>query len=231
MEEKFNILIACEESQAIANEYRQMGLNAFSCDIQECSGGHPEYHIQGDALELLKKDLNFQTQDGKFHHIEKWDLMIVHPPCTYLCNAGAVNLYHKDGSKNKKRFRLQKEAVNFFMRFIRADIEFIAVENPVGVMSSKYKKPHQIIHPYHFGDPYTKRTCLWLKNLPLLEHTNVVSAGEFYYYANGKKRQPRWSYEARNRGHKEASRIRSKTFPGIAKAIANQWNPKTLKKH
>jgi hypothetical protein len=214
------ILIACEESQAVCIEFRKLGHEAFSCDIQECSGGHPEWHYQKDIFEVMNLG---------------WDLMIAFPPCTHLAVSGAPHFAKKiaDGR--------QQEGIDFFMAMINAPIEKIAVENPIGIMSKNYRTPDQIIQPYFFGDPFQKSTCLWLKNLPLLYHnsepnlfddviTHTKDKGEFFEWIdkNGvKKRQPLWYAEAfRKHGADGAmrSRLRSKTFPGIAKAMAEQWS-------
>ena len=214
------ILIACEESQAVCIEFRRLGHEAFSCDIQDCSGGHPEWHYQKDIFEVMNLG---------------WDLMIAFPPCTHLAVSGAPHFAKKiaDGR--------QQEGIDFFMAMINAPIEKIAVENPIGIMSKNYRTPDQIIQPYFFGDPFQKSTCLWLKNLPLLYHnsepnlfddviTHTKDKGEFFEWIDKKgvkKRQPLWYAEAfRKHGADGAmrSRLRSKTFPGIAKAMAEQWS-------
>lgn len=201
------ILVACEESQAVTIELRKLGHEAFSCDLLPCSGEHPKWHIQGDALEQLNKG---------------WEMLIAFPPCTDLAVSGARHFdrKQKDGS--------QQKSIEFFMEFINAPIEKIAVENPIGIMSKLYKKPSQIIQPYYFGDKAQKSTCLWLKNLPNLEPTEIVEKGEFFEFTSKKgekKRMPMWYYMAlRNAKTAEERRtLRSKTFPGIAKAMASQW--------
>ena len=221
-----NILIACEESQRICLAYRAKGQNAFSCDIEPCSGGHPEYHIQDDALKYINGNCDFQTMDGKNHHIEgKWDLLIAHPPCTYLTVSGnAWYNEEKYGEKAKERKELREKAVDFFMKFINADCDHIAVENPVGIMSTRYKKPTQYIQPYQFGHPVSKKTGLWLKNLPKLIPTNIVEpdkqgngySGNLYYVRDENGKALRFNDP---RTQKE----RSKTYEGIAEAIASQW--------
>lgn len=222
-----NVLIACEESQAVCIEMRMLGHNAFSCDVQECSGGHPEWHIMGDALPLINGRCEFKTMDGKTHRIEgRWDLLIAHPPCTYLTVTG--NRYfnvERYGEKALQRQEDRKDAIEFFMAFANADCDKIAIENPVGVMSTVYRKPDQIIQPWQFGHPTTKSTCLWLKSLPLLIPTNIVEidANDVYEYiaANG-----RIKHDSKSRSRckiQERSKHRSKTFPGIARAIAEQW--------
>jgi len=209
-----NILIACEESQTITKEFRKLGYNAFSCDLLDCSGGHPEWHIKKDAIE--------EAYSGKY------DMMIAHPPCTYLAVSGARWLYNKDGSKNKERWKNQKLALEFVKKLMNAPINKIAVENPVSVISTQIRKPDQIIQPWQFGDKAQKTTCLWLKNLPILKHTKIVEKGEFIEWIdkNGKKKkQAKWYLDALSKAKTDDERrtLRSKTFPGIARAIANQW--------
>ena len=209
------ILVACEESQAITKSFRQLGYEAYSCDLLPCSGGYPEWHIQGDALD--------EAYSGKY------DLMIAHPPCTYLAVSGARWLYNKDGSRNEERYKNQAEALDFVQHLMDAPIKHIAIENPISVISSHIRKPDQIVHPYMFGDKASKSTCLWLKNLPKLEPTNIVEKGEFIEFTSKKgvkKRQPRWYYEAlRNAKTPEERRtLRSKTFQGMADAISKQWS-------
>ena len=162
-----NILIACEESQIVCTEFRKLGHSAFSCDIIGCSGGYPEWHIMGDVLPLLNGNCSFKTQDGKFHKIEnKWDMIIAHPPCTFLCMSGQkhcnVNLY---GYNAIERIEKRHHAIDFFMKFVFADCDKIAIENPVGIMTSNYEKPTQYIQPYEYGHNCSKRTGLWLKGL------------------------------------------------------------------
>ena len=205
---KMNVLIACEESQRSCIAFRKRGFRAYSCDIQPCSGGHPEWHIEGDALTILNGGY-FTTADGIRHFVPKWDLLIAHPPCTYLSNAGARWLY-KNGILNKERYAKGIEAKKFFMSFLNAPIEHIAVENPVP--SAIYQLPYytQIIVPNMFGEEYQKKTCLWLKNLPKLEATNIVkgiSTRDAKWFNCGKERQ----------------KNRSKTFQCIAEAFATQW--------
>ena len=208
------ILIACEESQTITKAFRKKGHEAYSCDLQAESGGHPEWHIKGDALK--------EAYSGKY------DLMIAHPPCTYLAVSGARWMYNKDGSRNEERWNNQLEALEFVQKLMDAPIDKIAVENPVSVISSQIRKPDQIIQPYHFGDKATKTTCLWLKGLPLLTHTNVVGKGEFVEWVDKKgkkKRQGKWYMDILSKAKTKAERqkLRSKTFKGIANAIVDQW--------
>ena len=206
------VLIACEESQTVCKEFRALGHEAYSADILPCSGGHPEWHIQGDVTKILS--------DG-------WDLMIAHPPCTYLAVSGARWLYNKDGSKNEERYRNQEEALDFVRLLMDAPIEKIALENPVSVISTNIRKPEQIIQPWMFGDEASKTTCLWLKNLPKLNPTDIVGKGEFVEWeVNGKKkRQAKWFLDALTKAKTSEERrtLRSKTFIGIAKAMADQW--------
>lgn len=203
------VLIACEESQTVCKAFRERGHEAYSCDIQESSGGHPEWHIQGDALKAI---------DG-----QQWDLIIAHPPCTYLTVTG--NRWYnveRYGDKAIQRYRLQEEAIKFFMAIAEADCEHIAIENPVGIMSSRWRKSDQIIEPWQFGDPYEKKTCLWLKGVPKLRPTNIVEVPPRKTFASGKS-MPTWYAEAWRMPKTERAKIRSKTFPGIAKAMAEQW--------
>jgi hypothetical protein len=208
------VLIACEESQAVTKEFRKIGIEAYSCDILDCSGGHPEWHIKGDAIA--------EAYSGKY------DMMIAHPPCTFLSVSGARWMYNKDGSVNQERLKSQNEALEFVQKLMNAPIDKIAIENPISVISSKIRKPDQIIQPWHFGDKAQKSTCLWLKNLPKLVHTNIVDKGEFFEFTSKKgekKRMAMWYYEALKTAKtvEERRSLRSKTFKGIAKAFATQW--------
>ena len=208
------ILVACEESQAITKEFRKLGHEAFSCDLLPCSGGHPEWHLQQDVFEVIEQG---------------WDMMIAHPPCTFLAVSGARWMYNKDGSVNQERLKSQNLALDFVRKLMDAPIDKIAIENPVSVISSQIRKPDQIVHPYHFGDKASKSTCFWLKNLPLLKPTNIVEKGDFKEWVDKKtgktKRQATWYYEALQKAKTPAERrtLRSKTFKGMAEAIANQW--------
>lgn len=208
------VLIACEESQAITKEFRALGIEAYSCDLLPCSGGHPEWHIQGDALK--------EAYSGKY------SLMMAHPPCTYLAVSGAAWLYNKDGSRNEERWKNQAEALDFVKALMNAPIDFIAVENPISVISTQIRKPDQIIHPWQFGDQASKSTCLWLKNLPKIKPTKIVDKGEFFEWTdkNGvKKKQAQWDVDVLSQAKtpEERRTLRSKTFQGMAKAIADQW--------
>ena len=210
-----NVLIACEESQTICIEFRRLGHNAFSCDIQPCSGGYPEWHIEGDVIPLITGKTWFVTMDNMLHHVEKWDLIIAHPPCTDLAVSGARFF------KQKQADGRQQRSIEFFMMFTQLSCPHVAIENPICIMSTHYRKPDQIIQPYEFGHPYTKKTCLWLKNLPLLKPTNILEKP-----AEGWVNQsftPDGRYGGFN-GKFNGSKTRSKTFPGIAKAIAEQWS-------
>ena len=205
------ILIACEESQAVTKELRKLGHKAYSCDILPCSGGHPEWHIQGDVEPLLK---------------EEWDMIIAFPPCTHLAVSGARHF------EQKRKDGRQQQGIDFFMLFANAKCDKIAIENPVCIMSSKWRKPNQIIQPFMFGHEAKKTTCLWLKGLPKLTPTNIVSEGEFYISPNGAK-MPKWLSDPVDKNGKkiaynsdEIKKLRSKTFPGVAKAMAEQWTTK-----
>ena len=207
------ILVACEESQAVTKELRKLGHQAFSCDLLPCSGGHPEWHFKQDVFEVIKQG---------------WDMMIAHPPCTFLAVSGARWLYNKDGSKNIERWQNQAEALDFVQKLMDAPINKIAIENPISVISSNIRKPDQIIQPYMFGDKAQKSTCLWLKNLPKLEPTDIVDKGEFIEFISKKgvkKKQPKWYFDALKEAKtpEERRTLRSKTFKGIAEAMATQW--------
>lgn len=195
------ILIACEESQAVTIEMRNMGLEAYSCDIEPCSGGHPEWHIQEDVTELLD---------------ENWDMVISFPPCTHLAVSGAAWF------EQKRKDGRQQQGIDFFMQFVNSKCPRVAIENPIGIMNTIYRKPDQIIQPYMFGDPFSKKTCLWLKGLPHLKPTNIVEPEERVKFKSGKT-MPKWYSDAFKLPPKERARVRSRTFPGIAKAMAQQW--------
>jgi len=200
-EKSLRILVACEESQAVTRELYLRGHDAYSCDFLPCSGGRPDRHLQGDVTGLLS---------------EYWDIIIAFPPCTHLAVSGAR---HFDQKRKDGR---QQQGIDFFMLFANANCEKIAIENPVGIMSSVWRKPNQVIQPYFFGDPFTKTTCLWLKNLPLLTPTNIVDKGERTVFKSGKS-HPKWYADALKLSPAERSTARSKTFPGIAAAMAEQW--------
>ena len=205
---KMKILVACEESQRVCIEFRKLGHEAYSCDIEPCSGGHPEWHLQQDVIPLLN---------------QHWDMIIAFPPFTYLTVTGNrwfdVSRY---GDKAKQRHKDRTDAIDFFMLFANAKCEKIAIENPIGCMSTEFRKPNQIIHPYMFGDAERKATCLWLKGLPELIPTNIVKPNVIYY-KNGKGSDSPWHMNTMSLPPKERAKARSKTFPGIAKAMAEQW--------
>ena len=216
------ILIACEESQAVCKEMRRLGHECYSCDIIECSGGHPEWHIMQDVLPLLNGNCAFKTMDGVEHSIDgKWDMIIAHPPCTYLTLAG--NKWYKPEFKERfpNRLMQRQQAIEFFMKIANADCEKIAIENPVGIMSTQWRKPNQYIEPYYFGDCEKKKTGLWLKGLPKLISTNIVEP--VIIHCKSGANEPRWHMETMKLPKEERSRARSKTFHGIAKAMAEQW--------
>ena len=213
--EKMKVLVACEESQRVCTEFRKLGHEAYSCDIEPCSGGHPEWHIQDDVLPLLNGNCDFKTVNGDMHNlIGKWDLIIAHPPCTYLSNAGARFLYPK-GVLNEDRLKLGLEAKVFFMKIYNADCEKIAIENPIPSKVYGLPKYTQTIQPYEFGHPYQKKTCLWLKGLKPLQPTDVLP--------KEKRQSTKIAGNWFNKGGKERQKNRAKTFPGIAKAMAEQW--------
>lgn len=200
------VLVACEESQAVTKELRRLGHEAYSCDVQECSGGYPEWHLQQDVIPLLA---------------EPWDMIIAFPPCTDLAVSGARHFAKKRADGRQQR------SIEFFMRFANVDCPKVAIENPIGIMSSHYRKPDQIIQPYQFGDHARKSTCLWLKGLPKLIPTNIVDPGEIV--RGGFSVGASLNY-ARDENGKiipwndpRTAKIRSKTFPGIARAMAEQW--------
>lgn len=220
------VLLACEESQRVCTAFREKGHEAYSCDIMECSGGHPEWHIQQDVLPLLNGNCDFKTTDGRTHRINgKWDMIIAFPPCTYLTAAATQchSLKKKTLSQIAERTEKRIDAVKFFMKIITAECEKIAVENPVGIMNSFYRKPDQIIHPYFFGDNAMKRTCLWLKNIPILtKNENFIKPEPLYYRHDGKAIH----FVEGCKNCKDRAKTRSKTYPGIAKAMAEQWGGK-----
>lgn len=231
------ILVACEESQAVTIEMRKLGHEAYSCDILECSGGHPEWHIRWDVLSLLNGNCGFMTMDGEMHSIGgKWDMILAFPPCTHLAVSGASHF------EAKRADGRQGEAIDFFCRFLDAECDRVAVENPVNIISGDYikkwfpelaekyslpKKCTQTIQPYWFGDSARKKTCLWLKGLEKLEATDVVDCGEIreggYSVGASADMARDENGKALSWNDPRTGRIRSKTFPGIAKAMAEQW--------
>lgn len=214
------VLVACEESQEVCKAFRAKGHEAYSCDLQECSGGHPEWHYTGDVLPLLNGNVTFLTDGGGTAVIDgKWDLMIAHPPCTYLCVTGNKWFdVEKYGDSARKRFVDRYAAIVFFMEIALANVPKIAVENPIGIMSTAWRKSDQIIQPYMFGDPFEKKTALWLKGLPPLKPTNIVEPPPRQVLSSGRTLPLWYSNCGGNR-----PKARSKTFPGIAKAMAEQW--------
>ena len=247
-----NVILGCEESQALCIEYRKLGHNAYSCDLQPCSGGHPEWHFQMDIMTVIKGG-KLITQDGTVVFIEKWDQGIFFPTCTYLTLT--ANKWFKDQPKRKSGALVGKErrdardkALQFVCDLMNCDIEQTAIENPVGVIGSRIfdvtelfgpkkwkvfnlennksgRSPDQIIQPFHFGHPEPKQTCLWLKGLPRLRPTNIVEPK--YHITKSGKRMPEWyAYADKSKGQEHRAKIRSKTFSGIAKAMAEQWGGK-----
>jgi len=222
-----NVLVACEESQAVTIELRKRGHRAFSCDLLECSGGHPEWHIQADVIPLLNGNCTFQTADTHTHtQAGRWDMIIAFPPCTYLTLTG--NKWFKPEYKDRfpDRQKQREDAVAFFLCFANADCDRVAIENPVGVMSSRWRKPNQYIEPYYFGDAEKKKTGLWLKGLPKLVPTNIVEPN-IVHCASGAN-EPRWHMETMKLPKEERSRARSKTFHGLAVAMSEQWGAENI---
>lgn len=218
------VLVACEESQRVCKEFRKKGHEAYSCDMQEPSGGHPEWHILGDCLKAIRGGGMTITMDGSIHVIDKWDLIIAHPPCTYLSNAGAARLYKIINGETyikRSRFEAGMDAKEFFMEIYNADCDRIAIENPVPSGVYRMPKYTQVIQPYEFGEPYSKRTCLWLKGLPKLKPTDIVEP--ICSWVSGGSKKADGSPRANNGMTFRDSKTKSKTFPGIAKAMADQW--------
>lgn len=216
---KLNVLVACEESQRVCIAFREQGHNAFSCDIQECSGHRPEWHIQGDCLGLIDGNVSFVTQNGQYQYIKTWDLIIAHPPCTRLCSSGQRWLYYGNEEYRQQKRVEQEQAIEFFLAITNAKCERIAIENPVGIMSRIYRKPDQIYNPFNFaGETEAKRTCLWLKGLKPLQFTQTLSEDlithDIYKAHFGK--QYAWN-------DPEVAKLRSKTPWGVARAMAAQW--------
>lgn len=218
-----NILIACEESQAVCKAFREKGHETYSCDIIECSGGHPEWHIMQDVLSLLNGFCTFKTVDGVEHTIpDKWDLIIAHPPCTRLCNSGQRWLYFGSEEYRLKKKQDQEEAIEFFMKFVNADCDKIAIENPCGIMSTRYRPPDCTYNPYDFiGETECKKTCLWLKGLPPLKATRI------HPLPKEERTQGMWKGHFGEKKYSwsdpQTARFRSKTPIGVAQAMAEQW--------
>lgn len=223
------ILVGCEESQAVTIAFRELGYEAFSCDLLPCSGGHPEWHIRGDIFKAIEGGF-IQTQDGARHHrIDSWDALIAFPTCTYLTNAG-IGYFNVERYGDKARIRKVKrlEAAEFFMALYNCEIPYVALENPVGWMNSSFRKPDQILRPYYFGEPDQKNICLWLKGLPLIvwdkskatkpEPIEIQYRKPSKYYKGGEEKK-RYITEST----KKDSVLRSKTFINMAKQFANQW--------
>lgn len=196
------ILVACEESQAVTKAFRKNGHEAYSCDVLKCSGGNPEWHLHEDVLPLL---------------LETWDMIVAFPPCTHLASSGARWF------RQKQEDGRQPKAIDFFLRIANADCDKICIENPIGIMSTEFRKPNQIINPWQFGHPVKKATCLWLKNLPPLKPTNIVEKGDDITLSSGKV-MSKWYYETSCLPQKDRATARSKTFQGIADAMADQWS-------
>lgn len=211
------ILVACEESQRVCMAFRAKGYESYSCDIEFCSGGHPEWHIWADVAPLLNGDCNFRTCDGQLHSVAKWDMIIAFPPCTYLTKCGASELY-KGGVLNQERFDRGQQAVKFFMAIYNADCPKVAIENPVPMKIFGLPLPSQCVEPYYFGVPVSKKTYFWLKGLPFLCPTNVVD--------------PQYTFATyplfKNSFGKYRQKNRSKTFPEVAEAMALSWGSEML---
>lgn len=228
------VLVACEESQATTKALRALGHEAYSCDLLQCSGGHPEWHFNCDVFEIIKNNGGI-AQNGDTIQVDKWDLMIAHPPCTYLASSGAQWYYHPEDRhlpvnerrphpRYPNRAQDRQDAIDFFTALYNVPIERIAIENPVGIMSTHLRKPDQIVQPWQFGDEATKTTCFWLKNLPPLNPTKIVGKGEMVVLGSGKK-MPKWYSDALTQAKtpEERRNLRSKTFKGMADAMASQW--------
>lgn len=233
-----DILVACEESQRVCIAFREKGHRAFSCDLEPCSGGHPEWHVQGDVLPLLNGNCEFTLANGERERVNgKWDMVIAFPPCTHLAVSGAAWF------EKKRADGRQREGIEFFCKFLNIDCDKVVIENPIGIISGTYipewfpdladryslpRKPSQIIQPWMFGDNYNKSTCLWIKGLPLLKPL-ITEQPELEWTewtdkkTGKKKRQPKWFADAWHLKADERAKVRSKTFPGVANAMADQW--------
>lgn len=217
------VLVACEESQRVCTAFREKGHEAFSCDIIDCSGGHPEWHIKRDALAIINGNCSFMTCDGQLHNIDgKWDLIIAHPPCTRLCNSGQRWCFYGTEEYRSQKIKERVQAVDFFMNFVNADCDHIAIENPSGIMSTRYRKPDCTYNPYDFlGETECKKTCLWLKGLPQLKGNRKEPLPKESRTQNIWKAHFNGKCYAWN--NKEVARLRSVTPIGVAKAMAEQW--------
>lgn len=217
------VLVACEESQRVCKAFRDKGHIAFSCDIEDCSGGHPEWHIKQDVLPLLDGNCSFTTCDGVEHTVaRKWDMILGFPPCTYLTAAGAVRLYPQKGVLDMERYAKGVDAANFFRAILNADCEKIVVENPTPLKVFKLPRYSQVIEPFMFGHPYKKRTCLWLKGVPELKPTELITEGIVSWVSGGSK-DGNGNARKRETTNFRDAKTRSKTFEGIAQAMAEQW--------
>lgn len=217
------VLVACEESQRVCKAFRDKGHIAYSCDIEEPSGGFPEWHIKGDVKPLLNGYCEFKTMDGETHKLDsKWDMIIAFPPCTYLTAAGACRLYPTKGVINPERYELGKDAANFFMSILSADCEKIVIENPTPLKVFELPKYNQVIEPFMFGHPYKKRTCLWLKGVPPLKPTDLVTENIVSWVGAGSKDKHGNPRKSKCTTFRDA-KTRSKTFEGVANAMAEQW--------
>ena len=217
-----NILVACEESQRVCKAFRDKGHNAYSCDIIPTSGSNPEWHIEADVVPLLNGNCTFTTGDGVEHTINgKWDMIIAFPPCTYLTACGAARLYPKKGQMDMERYQKGVEARDFFMKIWNADCDKICIENPLPLRVFNLPPKTQIIQPYEHGEPYSKRTLLWLKGLPKLVPTEIITEGIVSWVNGGSKTAS--GERRKNVGVKHSAKERSKTFWGIARAMAAQW--------
>lgn len=235
-----NVLIACEESQTVCKAFRKLGHNAYSCDLLPSSGGFPEWHFKTDVFEIIENKGGI-LENGEMIRLDgNWDLMIAHPPCTYLAVSGARWFYHPDDKdlqiekrrphpRFPDRAKQRDEALDFFIKLHESPIDKIAIENPVGIVSSKYRKPNQTVHPWMFGDEASKSTCLWLKNLPLLQPTKIVGKGERVVLSSGRT-LPKWYSDSFHTSIPTELRrtLRSKTFQGFADAMAEQWSKKII---
>lgn len=222
-----NVLVACEESQAVCKAFRERGHRAFSCDIEKCSGGHPEWHINYSCFPVMWGGCEFLTQDGAKHSIDgAWDLIIAHPPCTYLTVSGNA-WFNSDKycTKALSRWEDRVDGIKFFMDFVVCNAEKIAIENPIGIMSNVYRKPDQIIQPFEYGHPESKKTCLWLKNLPKLLPTEIIDMSDGKWENQTQDHQNKLIIDGKWIGYNDPRTkiYRSKTYSGIAKAMAEQW--------